>query len=294
VGSGAAGGVGGDTPRGADRLMPLVVPSVVKRVIEEMFPRIVEDPSGNPGFQVDRLPALVAIVHLFDAIPQRLLVLNPSQYAALLASVAALRGSSDMLAAQRAGHIINIRLPGFARHPIAEIHAAISVCPDEAAPPSAAILAFLSESGLAGGLRIDISSALTALGNGEWKAATVIAGSVIEALLLWAITRHGRVAIDAARKGTKGPDKLQHIPGTDPGKWHLPEHIEVAGELGCIEPGTRVEARRMKEYRNLIHPGAVIRTRQQCDLGTAHIAVGTMHHVMRDLEAKGVAGACPV
>jgi hypothetical protein len=38
-------------------------------------------------------------------------------------------------------------------------------------------------------LRLDMSAANRALANSEWKAATVLAGSVVEALLLWAIQR---------------------------------------------------------------------------------------------------------
>jgi hypothetical protein len=68
VASHAASGVGGVyevTASGFREgvLMPLVVPSDVVRVIERLFPDIVKDPKARPGFGVDILPPLQAIVN---------------------------------------------------------------------------------------------------------------------------------------------------------------------------------------------------------------------------------------
>jgi hypothetical protein len=110
---------------------------------------------------------------------------------------------------------------------------------------------------------------------------------VIEALLLWAITQHAPVDCEAAMQRAKTAGVGVSGRKDHPENWTLPDYIEVAAELGCITTGTRDEARRTKEYRNLIHPGRAQRTGQQCDLGTAHVAVGTLDHVIRDIAAKG-------
>jgi len=74
-----------------------------------------------------------------------------------------------------------------ARDSIQIVRTALSKCQDEALSSSAAELKFLKNPDLEMVLGTDLGSVERALANGEWKAATVIGGSVIEALLLWAI-----------------------------------------------------------------------------------------------------------
>ena len=121
-------------------------------------------------------------------------------------------------------------------------------------------------------LRTDISTASSALRNSEWKAATVLEGSVIEALRFWELKQHpqGEVRELAIRK-----DDLD--------KWHLPQYIEAAGKLECVGKDTITGAQMAKDYRNLIHPGASKRAGQVCDLRSAHHAVAALDHVVRDL-----------
>src|SRR5262249_9160647 len=56
-------------------------------------------------------------------------------------------------------------------------------CPDYASSRGESGLEFIRDSNLQKSLREDISSAHSLLRNGEWKACTVMAGSVLEALL---------------------------------------------------------------------------------------------------------------
>jgi hypothetical protein len=64
------------------------------------------------------------------------------------------------------------------------IRRALAACPDESPAPETRELAFIEDTELRDGLRLDISAINRALSNSEWKAATVLAGSVVEALLL--------------------------------------------------------------------------------------------------------------
>lgn len=102
----------------------------------------------------------------------------------------------------------------------------------------------------------------------------MLAGSVIEALLLWALQTH----IDVIQTQGVGPKRPLD-------RWDLADYINIADEFRCIQPNTVTEARRAQDYRNLIHPGRVIRLGIQCDLGAAHIAVGALDHVVSDLRA---------
>jgi hypothetical protein len=64
---------------------------------------------------------------------------------------------------------------------------ALAKCPDQIPSPAMAEQAFITDDVLRDSIRLDISTATSSLQNGEWKAATVLAGAAAEALLLWAI-----------------------------------------------------------------------------------------------------------
>jgi hypothetical protein len=124
-----------------------------------------------------------------------------------------------------------------------------------------------------------------ALANGEWKAATVLAGSVVEALLLWAL--HQALAEDCRRAITSAVAKgtLSHRPPGELERWDLSEYIAVAEELTTIDVDTATQARLAKNFRNLIHPGRAQRLAQVCDRGTALAALAAVEMVVRCLTA---------
>ncbi len=267
--------------------MPRVVPSSVVRMIEAMFPQVVGAPTSFPGFDTQSLPSLSALVKLVEAIPGELIVLPPAEYAELTASVAGLQAVTEAFQSSKAPLTHNLGMAGFTRNPIAVIHSALAKCPDAAASPDTPLLEFLGpETAFANTLRVDLASAHKALGNGEWKAATVLAGSLSEALLLWAVEHHDASARRQATERAAQAAGWGREPKRDPGSWGLAILVEVAAALECIVSGTAIEVRRTREYRNLIHPGVAVRTGQVCDLGTAHVAVGAVDHVIRDLVAE--------
>jgi len=228
------------------------------------------------------------ILGMLDRVPEELLPPDATRYAELIAASETLRAAVGMW--QGGGtHVVTDVTGGYS--PIFFVRRALEELSGYVLAPGTNELVFLADQRLIDTLRDDISNATGSLRNGEWKAATVMAGSVIEALLLWAITRHQPGDWEQAMR-TAVKNNLRVSGSRDhPQDWHLPDYIEVAGELNCITDGTRIEARRTREYRNLIHPGKEQRTGQQCDLGTAHIAFGAMNNVIRDLTAKGTSHA---
>jgi hypothetical protein len=128
-------------------------------------------------------------------------------------------------------------------------------------------------------IRSDIGAVNRALANSEWKAANVIAGSALEALLLWRLSEPspGAAAVEIARK--KVAPKIE----ADPQRWDLFSYARVALELKLIEDETFREAELARGYRNLIHPGKNSRLQQHCDRGTAYAATAALEHVVRDL-----------
>jgi hypothetical protein len=111
-------------------------------------------------------------------------VLEPAQYAALIASVACIKAMGDVFQSSRAPSSLALRLRGYDENPVFLLPTAMRACPDEAPSPRTAALAFSGDQALRDSIRLDISAANQALAEAEWKGATVLAGSAVEALLL--------------------------------------------------------------------------------------------------------------
>lgn len=159
------------------------------------------------------------------------------------------------------------KAPGHKDNPVTLIRNALASCPDEAPAPGTADLDFIDDDELKNNLRMDISSVNTALINGEWKAATVLSGSVCEALLLWRLTQ----------EDPRPPDEVLQ-------KWVLHQYIEAAARFKIIRPQTEKQATLAKDFRNLIHPGRATRLAQECNRGTALSAVAAVELIVQDLK----------
>jgi hypothetical protein len=258
----------------------------VVEFIDRSLPTVVRQQRDTQGILLERahVGIVAAVVEMVDQLPQELLPSDATRYTELLSSVAVLRAGIVMWQNHGSTHTISNMTGGYS--PMFIVRRALEGLPDSITTSDTDDLAFLADEPLIHTLRSDISTAISALRNGEWKAATVMAGSVIEALLLWSITQHGEAKwTDAMSRAVDR--RLMKMRRDDPEWWHLADYIEVAGELGCVTDSTRTSARLTKEYRNLIHAGRVQRTGANCDLGTAHIAVGAMDHVVRELTARG-------
>lgn len=144
-------------------------------------------------------------------------------------------------------------------------------------------LGFISDLDLRKALRNDIGSVERGLSNGEWKAATVLAGSVIEALLLWRLQQCPEPERERAITALRAQGTLSRTPDSNLERQDLHEFTEVAAELGIIAADTQTEVRLAREFRNLIHPGRSQRLARKCDRGTALSSVAALEHVVRDL-----------
>lgn len=143
---------------------------------------------------------------------------------------------------------------------------------------------FIADEDFRRAILVDIGAIERALAGGEWKSATVVAGSVIEALLLQGLLKLNATDFAAGRTATKSAGGGKKAP-TDPHKWVLAQYIAGSEAAGLIEPDTAASCGLAKNYRNFIHPGRATRLGTPCDRGTAYAAVGAMEHVIRDLSA---------
>jgi hypothetical protein len=157
-------------------------------------------------------------------------------------------------------------------------------CLDEYPPPATIELLFIADSELRESIRRDLGAADRAFTNSEWKAATVLAGAAIEALLLWKLQEPPRTStevFDAAK--TLAAAAKRREPNSDINHWGLEVYIAVAEHFGVIKGDTPAAARLAQNFGNLIHPGRAMRRQQICDRATAHSAIGALDHVVRDL-----------
>jgi hypothetical protein len=222
---------------------------------------------------------LSGFVDLLEQIPDQLLILETDESSDFFIARAALRKAAD-LAVPGEGPI---QWPSLGnRDCIAIIRTALGKCPDRAPSSSEAQLTFIKEKDWRDLLLTDLGEVERALANNEWKSATVIGGSILESLLLWAVNeRFANLpdALSTARK--KGV-----APSGAPEKWNLHELSETALELEEITKDTINTVHPGRHFRDLIHPGRAQRTGVQCDRGTAYTAYAAIFNVIRDLKTK--------
>jgi hypothetical protein len=148
-------------------------------------------------------------------------------------------------------------------------------------------LSFITDPVLQEMIGLDISAVSTDLQSGEWKCATILAGSCCEALLLYGLqTRETKVpgsvgnAVAAITwPGGNSPRAADLLHRS----WDLFSYTEAAHHLGLITDTTKCELGPARDYRNLIHPAKTVREKVRCDRGTAFVGAGALEHVISDL-----------
>jgi hypothetical protein len=227
---------------------------------------------------------LSGLLDLVDQVPDELLTMDNDAYALLIYAKAEIR---EILKTWKANQTAGFQLARFqvvsSMSPLAKIRDALAKCPDESPAPGTSELNFIADIKLRTNLRNDIGAVHRALANGEWKGATVLAGSAAEALLLWALKQRPQADIASAIAALRANGGLTTRPDPDLDRWNLYEFIQVAENLGVIKPNTAKQTSLAKDFRNFIHPGVAQRLGEKCDRATAFSAVAGMEHVVRDL-----------
>jgi hypothetical protein len=161
--------------------MPRVVPSQVVRFINALWPTAEDQRTLNRAQQGQ----LSGLVDLVDQIPGELLTMDSALYAPFICAKAHIRQKLLTWASDtRFGNELG-NMPGQPEQiPVTVIRDALAKCPDESPAPGTSELNFIPDADLRTNLRNDIGAVTRALSNGEYKAATVLAGSAAEALLL--------------------------------------------------------------------------------------------------------------
>jgi len=266
--------------------MPRTVPSRVVEFIQTAIPKG-ETTQGFVSMNMIDAPLLSGTLALVDQIPDELLTMDGPTYASLVLGKEHIK---DILETWRNNLNAGRQKQPFSfspgTNPLAIIRNALVICPDESPAPSTSELAFIADADLRMNLRNDVGAINRALCNGEWKAATVLAGSAIEALLLWALQQQQPAVRSTAIGPLVANGTLVGPPPSDLESWNLHQYTEVAASLNIVKPNTAAQVRLAKTFRNLIHPGRAQRLAEKCDRATALSAVAGVDHVVRDLSQR--------
>jgi hypothetical protein len=245
--------------------MPRVVPSQIVALIDDAFPQAKTD-LRFPVY-LGNAATVKALVDLCQMIPPELITISGADYSDYVRGVASLETALNRWI-HRGGDDPPTEIRKMS--PLVIIREALSKCPDASPAPSTSGLNFIPDPVLRESIRLDLSSANNAMSNGEWKAATVLAGSVVEAMLLRVVDGH--VSLGNIKK-----------PSGNPNEWGLSDLGRVALDLSLIKRATWNQVQLAKDFRNLIHPGRSQRLSEACDRGTALSALAAAELVARDL-----------
>jgi len=278
--------------------MPEIFPSQITDFIVRVFPFVERELDGeNVNFTVRELKwgVIEALVWMIERLPQYLLI--GDNYVEFLSAMGEVRAvikawenNSDIPVLRE---LTKRHTPN---HPLTVIYNYLKSCPDEGPLPKTNELQFITDPDFREILRIDISAANQALANGGWKAATVLAGSVIEALLLWVLQLKEKQDSKEFKKAKTefkaGRKKLgKKVPPSNINQWNLEEYIGLSLELKLISEEIKKSCDLTRDFRNLIHPGCAERKKKTCDRGTALTALGAVEHVITDFEKQYKASA---
>ncbi len=266
--------------------MPCIVPSQVVEFIKLAYPFAVNQKDHNEQVHIhgmDQSSRLGAIITLINQIPPELITLKGDDYIKFISCIEAIKQALSLWSSGNDFPIRTVDPFGFLS-PVTHLLRLLEKCPDEFPSPSTNELPFIQEEKLRESIRLDISAANQSLLNGQWKAATVLAGSAIEALLLWSIISFKNDGeIQTAIKSLQEEKPRITIP-KDKENWSLFPLINVSFRLNLIEEKTFKLCDLAKDFRNLIHPGKTLRLNEQCNRGTALGIISALEFVVSDLK----------
>jgi hypothetical protein len=257
--------------------MPRVVPTQIIAFIDEEFSFAQARQPFNVDMQFkDRVTALLRLV---DELPDELIRITDREYNRFVRSVETMRSTIALWDAHGVTQAFTDRRLGGA---ITDLRDSLLLLDDQQVPAEIAGLTFITDADLRESIRADIAFADNAFSGTEWKAATVLAGAVVEALLLWAINERPSAVVQASLSKLQAANKIPKNISKDPDTWTLDVYRQVAADLGIVKGSAVTQIELTQGFRNLIHPGKARRTSQQCSRSTAHNALGAMERLIED------------
>jgi hypothetical protein len=265
------------------------VPSEIIKYIDSQYPEVLKELSGKyttwrlTDYDIARVATVLMMV---DSIPKHLIMLKGDDVFVFRETVETIRFAVNLWRGGDKRHVLG-NIPGRgSENAMTILRKHLGSLSDEGAEPTTNELLFITDPEFRESLRRDLGSIDRSIANGEWKAGTVLGGSVIEAFLLYAVQEYdGRShsELEAAKLTLLSSGILSQPPPSDLNKWGLHVLTEVASAISLIKEETTAQCRIAKDFRNLIHPGKAARLALECDRGTALSVLAAVEHVIRDL-----------
>ena len=247
-----------------------------------------QDKSGQPmiALVIDHAPAVSYLLSMVDSVPSHLIALEGDALAEFGEAVSGLRIAVNRWNQGEKNYELVFIQGRQRQNPLTLLRKHLAALRDEAPEPGTNELLFITDPDFRASLRGDLGSIDRLVANGEWKAGTVLGGSVVEALLLHALRDYEQKNSQQFQKAIQGlhtSGSLQKKPSSNLEDWVLHELTEVAATTGLIKPDTAAQCNIARNFRNLIHPGRAARLAQECNRGTALSALAAVEHVIADL-----------
>lgn len=256
-----------------------ISPSEIRNFIQRFFPDLEVAPTA------DHSGLLQQLVEMVDALPPSMLPTDPQSRADLKAAAHHIAVQVASWTAMGSGTRVSARIPGLPRRemPIPTIFRILGECHDSIVAEETEGLEFIPDQDYREQLRMDLADVETCFNHGQWKAATVLGGALIEAFLLDAL----KIISEKDLQDSAHYCKItRRGPKTDLNYWDLADCLNIALELKLIDQDTFDVAHKAREFRNFIHPGKAIRTKKSCTPGFAHSVKGGLFLVIEELEKR--------
>ena len=144
--------------------------------------------------------------------------------------------------------------------------------PEDIAGPTLQF-SFVKDQNLRDIIERDYPELLTAFAASCKKSALVLAGSIIEAILL-----------DHVQQNLTNALKAKSVPNSnDPLRWSLEEFINVSAELRPELAPLQTMSHAIRRYRNLVHPAVEIKSPMKVEIEEARVAISLVRIVHREL-----------
>jgi len=249
--------------------MSAIVPSEIVRFIDRVFPDL------NHGYGVEYSGLYLGLSTMVDQLDSSVLPADPQLRSELTAAVSHIRFQVQIWISMGSGTRTYRDVPGFkSQSALAIIRRIMEQCPDSLVPQAVQGLEFVADQQYRETLRSDLSEVETNINSHQWKAATVLGGSFIEAILLDSL----KIVEAQAVSATLAPNKPLE-------NWDLKNYLNVAQELQIIGPTAYKWGDDARDFRNFIHPGKSLREAKDCTMAVALGVRAALQHVLEDLEA---------
>ena len=136
---------------------------------------------------------------------------------------------------------------------------------------------FVREAALRSIVERDYVEIQKAFVSGCWKSVIILAGGIIEAVLIDKLQQQASLA----KSSSKAPK------GKEISDWGLVHLILVSVDLKIVPPGLDKLSHSIREYRDLVHPTVELRSNLKVNPEEARIAIEVLNMLHRDLSGHG-------